>query len=294
MPTVSEVTRISLKNILFPTDFSAASNEALPFALAFARMYGSTLVMAHALPPDPHLAVVLDRVPEQDNGAWQETRQKLDALAHQPMFAGIPCKQLVDRGDLSDIIPAIVGDEKIDMIVLGTHGRRGVCKVVLGSSAEKIYRSAPCPVLTIGPKAAELAPDWKIRSILCPVDISADPEVVLHYALSLAEENQALILLMEAIPLVPWQHRDSVGESSRRNLESLIPPHARDWCSTEVSVRWEHPADAILKVAAERRADLIVMSVHKSHATGLSSHLPWPIASEVVSRARCPVLTVRV
>ncbi len=294
IPEVQEVSRIFVKNILFPTDFSPASGAALPFALAFARIYDSTLFLAHVVPQEPHLQVTLDRVPEQDDQVLKDARQQLATMAHDPMFSGIEIKELLDRGDLAEAIPAMIGDHHVDLVVLGTHGRRGVSKLVFGSGAETIYRCAPCPVMTIGPKAHAIGKDWKAKRILCPVDVSEDPEPALHYALSLAEENQSAILILEAIPMVPWQHRDEVKERSRQALATLIPPDAQDWCTPEVLVRWDHPVEAILEIAKEREADLIVMSVHKARMSALSSHLPWPIASEVVSRAVCPVLTIRI
>lgn len=293
MPTVSQVSRISLKNILFPTDFSPASRAALPFARILAQIYGSTILLAHSMPPEPRLEVVFDRIPEQDDMVWKDARQKFESFLHACSFGTVPWKPLLDRGDLEQVIPAMIQEHEVDLVVLGTHGRRGVSKLVLGSSAEKIYRSAPCPVLTIGPHAHGTE-EWKIRRILCPVDISEDPEPVLHYALSLAEENQAELIILEAAPAVPWPHRTSVEERSRRALEGLIPESAKDWCTPDVVVRWEHPADAILQEAEIRNVDLIVMSVHKARVASWSAHLPWPVASEVVSLARCPVLTVRV
>jgi len=294
MSTAPQVSRIALKNILFPTDFSQASNGALPFALALARVYDSTVVVAHALPPEPHLQVVLDRVPAADERPWHEAQDKLVQFTHNRAFGEIPCKIALDRGDLADVIPAMIREYAADLVVLGTHGRRGVSKIVLGSGAEKIYRSASCPVLTVGPKAHESAEPWTLHRILCPVDLAEDPEPALHYALSLAEEHQAEFIVMQSIPLVPWQRRPAAEEHARRDLERLIPESAKDWCVPQCIVRWEYPAEAILHAAAEREVDLIVMGVHKARAATWSAHLPWPVASEVVSRARCPVLTVRV
>jgi nucleotide-binding universal stress UspA family protein len=291
MPTLSPVTRLSLKRILFPTDFSPASKGALPFAVALARIYGSTLLIAHAIPVEPHLEVVTDRLPDQDDRVQRDARSKLAEFTST--LGNMPVKALLDRGDLEDVIPGFIREQDIDVVVLGTHGRRGVSKLVLGSDAEKIYRSASCPVLTIGPHVRVTA-DWKLRRILCPVDVAEDPAQVLHYALSLAEENHAELINLQAIPLVPWQHRASVEERSRLALESLMPAQAQDWCTPEYLIRWEHPVEAILHTSQEREPDLIVMSVHKSRATGLAAHLPWPVASEVVSRATCPVLTLRV
>lgn len=292
MPTVSMVSRLSLKNILVPTDFSSASRAALPFAQALAQTYGSTILLAHAVAPEPHRQIVTDRVPEEEAVVWHDARLKLDGFQHEPGLAGLPCKTLLDRGDVRDVIPEMIEAHHADLVVLGTHGRHGVSKILLGSEAEKIYRIAPCPVLVIGPNVQH-ANKWRLRQILCPIDASENPEPAVRYALSLAEEHQATFILMQAIPLVPWQHQEDVAQSSRRALEALIPEQSKDWCNLDYVVRWEYPPEAIVREAERREADLIVISVHRSHATSVT-HLPWPVASEVISRARCPVLTIRV
>ena len=293
MPIAPEVTRVSLKNILFPTDFSPFSNAALPFATTLARVYGATILMTHVVAPQPHLQVTLDRLPAQDDAAALDARQKLTRLLHDPAVSGIQCKLEVCQGELGEVIPELIHERSVDFVVLGTHGHHGLSKLVLGSGAEQIYRTAACPVMTIGPKVHR-ADEWKLRRILCPVDLAEDPAPVLQYAFSLAEENQAEIIVLESIPLVPWQHRELVEQRRIRELQDLIPPHVEDWCTPQLMVRWEYPVDAILEVATEREADLIVMSVHKARVSALTSHLPWPVASEVVSRAQCPVLTLRI
>jgi len=292
MPATLQVARISLKNILFPTDFSPASSAALPFALALARLYGATILLTHVVASEPYRQVVTGRLPAQDDRALQDAQRKLDQWTKDPSLADTPRRMLLERGDLARVIPEMIHEQQVDLVVLGTHGRRGVSKLVLGSSAEKIYRSAPCPVLTVGPKVH--AGDWRLGRILCPVDVAEDPEPSLQYALSLAEENQAEFIVLQAVPLVPWQHRASVEVQMREQLVRLIPPSAKDWCTPQFLVRWEHPGEAILSAAAEWEPDLIVMGVRRARAATLSAHLPWPVASEVVSRARCPVLTVRV
>lgn len=293
MPTLAQVSRLSLKNILFPTDFSPASSAALPYADRLAQIYGSTILIAHSIPPEPRQTVVTDRYLGVDDREWQEPRQKLDALSHDPTLRDVPHKTLLDRGDVGEVVPAIIHECEVDLIVLGTHGYRGVTKILIGSAAEKIYRSATCPVLTVGPKATQ-GNEWKLRTILCPIDAAEDPSPVLSFALSLAEENQSELILLQAIPMVPWQHRSAVEVQARLGIESLIPAQTKDWCLPRFVVRWVHPVEAILTEAHELHPDLIVMSVHKSRAAILASHLPWPVASEIVSRASCPVLTVRV
>jgi len=292
MAAVPQVSRISLKNILFPTDFSEASEMALPFALALARLYGATLQIAHVILPEPHRQIVVDRLPAQDDRVWEDSRRRLNWFTSDSDIADVHCKSLLASGDLSEAIPDLIVGHSIDLVVVGTHGRTGFSKMMMGSKAEQIYRSSSCPVLTVGPHVP--ATEWKLRRILCPVEAAEDPEPALRYALSLAEENQAAFLVMQSIPMVPWQQRAGLERQAWQRLQSLVPAQASDWCTPEFVVRWEHPVEAILSTAADREVDLIVMGVRKSRAAGLSSHLPWPIASEVVSRASCPVLTVRV
>jgi len=292
MLAIPEVARISLKRILFPTDFSPASNAALPFALALARSYGSTLLVTHIIPPRLRQEANSDRPPAPDDRVWWDARHRLDEWTRNSPISDTPCTQLLERGDLATVIPEMIREHTVDLVVLGTHGRRGVSKMVLGSDAEKIYLSASCPVLTVGPKVH--AGDWRLDRILCPVDVVENPQPFLHYALSLAEKNQGQFIVLQAVPLVPWQHRAAVEAQMCDHLEKMIPKSAKDWCTPQFLVRWEHPAEAVLLAAAEREVDLIVMGVRKARAAAFSSHLPWPVASEVVSRAPCPVLTVRV
>src|ERR1051325_58365 len=205
MPIPVEVTRVSVKNILFPTDFSECSRTAMPFVRAIAEVYGATILVAYAIPPEPHQAVVFDRVPPYDYVVWQDARQKLTNFAHDEGFADLHCKFLVDEGHLGDVIPEMIRDNQVDLVVVGTHGRGGLGRFVLGSGAEQRYRTATCPVLTVGPKVHPPA-EWNLRSTLCALDISEDPREALRYALSLAEENQAKITILETIPLVPSQY----------------------------------------------------------------------------------------
>lgn len=288
MPAVVPIPRISLKNILVTTDFSPASTSALPFALALARLYEAKLIVAHVLAPEPHTQVVTDRVPAEDNWQFEQVRRKLSVFA--PQQSDVKCDQLIERGDLAQVIPQIIREKEIDLVVLGTHGRRGFKKLILGSDAEKIYRHATCPVLTIGPNVP--SPEegkWKIKRILFPVDLESNTVQALSYTLSLAEENEADLILVHAAPLVPWQHQLATEKRVREDILSLISPEAKNWCKPEVVVRWNYPSEAILGVATERDIDLIAMGVNKRS----TSHWPWPIASEVVGLAPCPVLTVR-
>lgn len=288
MAAVPQVARIHIKNILFPTDFSPASHAALPFALSLARLYEAAIRVVHVLQPEPHRQVTVDRIPLQDDRVWEDARNRLEWFTHDPSMSAIPHNNLLASGDLGEVIPRLIQEHQIDMVVVGTHGRTGLSKLMIGSGAEKIYRAADCPVLTVGPEVH--AADWKPRRILCPVDLQGAPQAAVRYASSLAQDNNSEFILMAAMPMVPWQHRAETEVETCARLANLVP----DSPAAEFLVRWEPPGEAILRAAVHREIDLMVMGVRKSRAAGLSSHLPWPIASEVVSRATCPVLTVRI
>jgi nucleotide-binding universal stress UspA family protein len=293
MAALPQIARISLKDILFPTDFSQASEAALPFALKLARIYGSRVHVAHVILPEPHPRVLRPRVSEQDP-IWDDASERLDEFTHDPAIGDVHCSSLLATGDLGELIPATIREHGIDMVIVGTRGRRGMSRLVLGSKAETIYRSASCPVLMVGPQVNR--GEWKLETILCPVDLEGDPKPALEYAFALAEDNAAELIVMTAIPIVPWQHRGEVERETCGRMRKLLPTFGKPDGMSEPQflVRWEPPAEAVLTCADVRETDLIVMGVRKSRIAGLSSHLPWPVASEVVSRANCPVLTVRI
>jgi nucleotide-binding universal stress UspA family protein len=288
-------TRISLGTILVTTDFSQVSKTALAYAAALASQYEAEIVIAHALSPEPMLSVPLDPLPAEADPARIEAEGKLleFALGDNSLEAR-PAKMLLERGEVWNVISDVVEKNKIDLVVTGTHGRQGLKKLVLGSEAEKIYRRATCPVLTIGPQVPRLgAAKWRLKTILFPTDGSETSLKALPYALSLAEENQANLIFLQLISLTLYQYRESEEASAREALRTLFPAEAGDWCKPEFVVAFEFPEEGILRLAEERKADLIVMGVRKSAEGALSEHTPWPIASQVVAKARCPVLTVR-
>jgi nucleotide-binding universal stress UspA family protein len=293
VPVTSTISRLSVKNILFTTDFSHASEAAFPYARALAKWFGANVVMAHSATIAP-LALPMEPIPMEMDLAWESAGKRLTEFARTHPVSGAKSEAVLCRGDLWNAIPDLVERYQIDLVVLGTRGREGVRKLVLGSAAEQIFRRASCPVLTVGPHVheGEVGFDrWK--HILFATDFSDGSLHALPYALSIAEENQAQLTLMHTISLVPMQHQDAVEEQARKRLQALLPPDVTDWCLPECVVRFEFPSDGILRTAEERGADLIVMGVHKSNAPRTLAHMPWAIAYEVVCRAHCPVLTVR-
>jgi nucleotide-binding universal stress UspA family protein len=292
MPTLQASLRLSFSNILFPTDFSDASTAALPYARAFAEIYGSRILVTHAVTPHPPIFLPMEPVPLEMDGEWYDAQGRIKQFLADESLKGVTREGVTRRGELWYVLDDVIRRNSVDLIILGSHGRHGLKKLVLGSDAEQIFRRSTCPVLTIGPKVLSREEISDFQNIIFATDFSAGSLHALPYALSLAEESQGQLILLHAIPLVPLQHQDSVAASAHTRLEALVPREATDRCKPECMVRFEFPAESILTLAREQNADLIVMGVHK-RAPFASSHLPWAIAYEVVGDAPCPVLTVR-
>lgn len=292
MEALKTAPRLSLANILFTTDFSATSERALRFALAIANWYGSEVFIVHAVKPEPRYAVPLDHLPIELDPAWQEAQQNVTRFEAAHAFKDIVHETVLEHGEPWPVVSSIVDKQKVDLLVLGTHGRLGLKKMVLGSEAEVMFRQAACPVLTVGPHVIPIdAHTWKPKNIIFPTDFSETSLHALPYALSLAEESEANLILLHLTAMVPLDAKDDLEEKILKQLGGLLPQDAEDWCKPECVLLYEFPAEGILRLAQERSADLIVMGVRKGAAA--ASHMPWATATEVVSRAPCPVLTVR-
>ena len=176
----------SFQQILFPTDFSACSEAALPYARALAQRYNSTVHVLYVAGIEP----VTGEFGMQIGSTEREiaaARQALDKLTHSEAFSGVTYSQTVETGPVWDAVSKLVGRLQIDLIVLGTHGRRGLKQLVLGSVAEQIFRRASCPVMTVGPEVRQggLA-EGKLAAIVYATDFSPASLHAFDYALSLA------------------------------------------------------------------------------------------------------------
>jgi nucleotide-binding universal stress UspA family protein len=263
---------------------------ALPYALSIAHKYGSKIFAAHVLTPPPLGNFPTIEVQALAAQALREAHEYVRVLA--PRLDGVPHEALLKKGEIWDELSAIAKEKNIDLIVLGTHGRAGVSKLLIGSVAERIFRQSTCPVLTVGPNVSgEPGSVADIHTILCPVDFTAESLAAFPYAVSLAQENQARLYLMNVVP-TPVLDFEEVSLMTR--LKALVPPEANLWCEPKAFVESGDAADRILDQAEELAVDLIVLGIRPvSTLAGTRTHLGTATAYKVVSRAICPVLSVR-
>ncbi|HEX4786547.1 MAG TPA: universal stress protein [Candidatus Sulfotelmatobacter sp.] len=304
----SRATALSVKNVLFATDFSATSEAALPYATAVCRHFGSTLHIAHVMSDASILMmtggvdyVSLSTIYED---AHTEAKEKLEQISGR--LEGIRHLTYVRHGQVWENLAGVVQEEGIDLIVLGTHGRSGLGKLLLGSVAENILRHATCPVLTVGPKVSgsaklpafqnprrDLAPvELELKQIVFATNFAENSRCVAQEAVSLAEEFGARLTMLHVIEdYSQLGRRPGPMEDGVRRLHDLIPRNAALQHLPETLLEFGSAWKSILKASGDREADLIVLGAVPLDNLG-STHLP-STAQHVIAQAQCPVLTIR-
>jgi nucleotide-binding universal stress UspA family protein len=289
-------TRISLKHILYATDFSPAAEAALPYVRGLTKQYGAKVHAVHVRLPATYPIVAPEMMPQYIEAA--EEQAKFEAQQLHEMLAGIPHDVSVSEGEIWPTLSDMVRQQNIDLIVIGTQGRTGLGRTLIGSVAEEIFRSAPCPVLTVGPHISrDTERRLEMKEILYATDFSPESLSALPYAVSLAQEHQARLTILHVIgePEVgELVHPENYVESTLRRLRELVQPEAQTWCEPNFRVERGPAAEKIMEVAIALGADLIVLGVRGGAGhMGVTTHLLRPTAHRVVAHAECPVLTVR-
>ena len=295
MKALETVTRISLKNILYTTDFSPTAEAAAPYAWELAKRYGAKVIALHVRPVEAN-----GMVPPE---AWAAVHEANELQAKQQaghlktLFRGVENEVEVTEGAIWDEISRTIEEKEVDLLVTGTHGCEGLGKMVMGSHAENILRHSPVPVLVVGPYVrSEPETTARMKRILFATDFSEASLAALPYAISLAEENQAELDILRVVP--PQKngelvHPNELIDATVRQMKQLVPMEAEAWCKPNYLAEVGEPAQKILQVAELSKADLIVLGVKRVYRALGVTHIPWTTAHKIVAEARCPVLTVR-
>lgn len=287
MKLLETTTNISFKNVLLLTDFSEASQTASAYALGLARHFKAQLFPAHACDPVILTEVVdtslSDKIAENSQQQLVGLIKEIDLVVH-PLFT---------RGTIEAAFPRWIEENGIDLVVVGTHGRRGLQRFLLGSTAEFVFRNATCPVLTVGPHVA-VRPysDFKAEDVLVPTDLGPHADCAAAYALSFARETHAHLTFMHVISQDAAFQRDRgvLMATAREKIEKLVPSDAKQWCEPEFIVEIGDPERELLGYAEKERPDMIVLGLPHNKKF---SHIRTGVTYKLVSSAPCPVLTVR-
>ena len=288
------VSDIKLNNLLYLTDFSEPAEAALPFVKAIAREYGSRIYVWHILRPNVYACMAPEFGVVVSAGLEEEAQAGMRRVESQ--LTGLPHTTRIEWGpEVRATLERIVEENNIDLVVLGTHGRTGVQKFLLGSVAEEIWRSARVPVLTVGPRGKRAPNAEGFHCVLFATDFSLQSLAGLPYAISMARESRGHLVQLHVIR--QFKKEEILGEVSASDaiyqLDKLVPTDAGLSHRPELEVKHGDPALNIIEVASRCGADLIVLGIRSGDTFGVATHVERTIAHEVMVNAPCPVLTVR-
>ena len=288
---------LELKQVLCAIDFSESSTRVVGYAAAFAGWYDANLTVLHVV-VETDSEVILG-VPSHAQVAEDLRRSIALAGANTPsadvsVREGHPVSVILDEAVRTHA----------DLLVLGTHGRSGFNRFLLGSVSEKLVRRISCPVLTVPPLATSAPSEAvQLRRILCPLDFSLSSMRALQYALSLAQESNGSLTVLHVIEWFPEEeplvhahfhvseYRRRLMQDARDRLHAQIPDDVRSWCNVDEVVAFSRAYREILSVAKTAEADLIVMGAQGRGA--VDSLLFGSTTEHVLREAPCPVLTLR-
>jgi nucleotide-binding universal stress UspA family protein len=302
MSLASTRLKVQLRNVLIATDFSDCSQRALVHAVAAAHHYGSTLHLVHVVPPGPFSFSPAEGymgVPNAIGHAIELARSDAQALVAD-VLRRFHCEDLkyrtwVHPGAVGETLCAMIENEHIDLAVVGTHGRTGLRKIVLGSVAEDVFRHACCPVLTVGPHALPSDPQSvRLKQVLFPTDFSSDSARALPVAISFANDFGASMTLMHVVELPgsdASHDRARVVRALEERMRDMVAATGQRPAQLQVQVEFGEVAETVLQTASRLQADLIAFGL-KAPDTYVD-RLPWMHAYKIVCEAGCPVLSLR-
>ena len=296
-----------IKRILFATDFSRWARRAEDYACALACSWKASLTVLSVAEFMPGLNPDYPVNQQYLADLLKHASSQLVDLKGRAERRGIAVTTRVATGIPSEEVITAARAEDSDLIVVGTKGKTGLEHVLLGSTAERVIRGAPCPVLAVRTEPADteqeegaLSRPVTLQRILVPVDFSDCSLDALEYAVVVAQQAEASLLLLHVLEPVSYgldftlgqsRTRHSEVESWTKRLEELASSCQSSNVRAESRLRGGLPADSILDSAQTLPCDLIVMGTHGRR--GISHALSGSVAEAVLRKARCPVLTVR-
>jgi nucleotide-binding universal stress UspA family protein len=300
---------IKLENILVPVDFSQPAIKALRYGMSLATQFRARLVLAHVVPSLAMFDYGLpERIQELEKLAFEDARKSLDQCIPQEYRNLVNIHPVIKGGDVREELLRIIHDEKIDLVVMGSHGRRNIERFFLGSTTEHMLRKVPVPILTV----SRIIPGHEIhtpspvpiRRIVYAVDLSENSEIGLRYSAELARTFGAELELVHAIdPLETGQWAievpgslpfdlSAIQECARERLQQIVKGAEIEDLKVSISVVEGIPHNTIIRFADEVHADLIVQNL-KSKGV-LERVMLGATAERVIRASHIPVLSIPV
>ena len=276
-----------LERILCAVDFSKHSAAALRVSGGLAKAFNAEVIVLHAQrleAPEYFTVAQIKSLNAQLRRSLRAARQYVDSFTAKNLPAGLEHSTLIVESDPVEAILRTLKASRADLLAMGTHGRRGLARLRLGSVSESVLRQAARPILTVGPGVRQLASLGTFRRVLCPVNFSDLARHSLEYAVAIAEKTGAELIVTHVLEEGAQQ-----PASARQALCDWIPRDVRERCSVREVVRSGNPAEQTLLEVEQSRADLLVMGAQ--HRDVLGSLLFGSTTERIIRSAPCPVFS---
>lgn len=281
------------RTILFATEIPA-NEKAFSYALAQASEFGADLILFHVYDTLVVAASENSGIRYYDYAAAARAEvQHLEPMAEQARAAGLHCEIVVRPGLPADQILAFAREREVDRIVMGTHSPGPIGKLLVGSVAEAVLRSAMVPVLIVGPDVVDgTFRTFATRTILCAVSMMETSSVVARMAAEIALQHGARLILQNVIR--PQDRREVLADRSIDQIEAdllaLVPAELQQKLEVQGIVVPGDPTEELLYQARSQQADLIVLGAHGASAfAAVTRH---GVVYKVLAHSQCPVLTM--
>ncbi len=284
---------VSIRSIVFATDFSTCSDNAGAYARTLARSFSASLLVTHAFVLT-QAAMEVEQLKARPSKQREDLRARLQQAAQALSSETLQAQPVLLDGHPNEAIPALAEKHAPALVVLGTHGAGRVEHELIGSIAEKILRSTRWPCLTVGPHTtAPKNGTPPFARILYATDLNPSTARAGLYALALAEQSGGSVDVLNVIPEIALEDPEGWEELRRQhqeNLRKLIPEHAHDFCSPHTYVEPGTAYERIMHHLKQDAIDLLVLGIRKTPF--LSLEMRTSGAFRLIANATCPVLTV--
>lgn len=274
------------KHILIPLDFSELSALALQYADALSRCSGARMSVLHASSfeaPAYFTQGQLEELREKLKASEQQARRDLEEFVRAALGPGtaVPAIHVIE-GRPAEVILRTARHTRADLIAMGTHGRSGLNRLMLGSVTERVLRETDVPVLTVRRETSPPVRPLAIRNILCPVNNTAIARKAFRHAIGMAHCLGATLTLLHV--------HEAKAEDGIADLCAWVPSEQRTQCRIQEIERQGEASREIVAQAAESGCDLLVIGAQ--HRRFFDSTVIGSTSVRVVRHAPCPVLTV--
>jgi nucleotide-binding universal stress UspA family protein len=284
---------VSIQSVLIATDFSQCSDTALIFGLNLAKSYGAQAYVVSVVPASQFMLAGPSAYVAARDAAFRDlVGLKADLKRVYAYEEGKDYHLFLLEGNVAESILEFASRKCADLIVVGTHGRSGLGKALIGSVAEGVFRSSQVPVMTLGPNLRDSTPKRPPRNILVAADCTAASERAVEFAASLAREHSASLTAVHALHHLPADEAERARalQKIKTRLAELLHRKA-EGVQCSLLTHEGQVVPTILQTACETEADLLVIGVRAS--TGLLDRLMFPHAYQIIRESPCPVLTLR-